>query len=222
MKINVLKILALLCCTLAFKTFETLAFLSPKNKCMKHSFKFCIGTKVDENVNIISENIRTPISVGTGEKVSNNRDTTFSQLFSKSASIFSLIVDLLGLSPTAIDITNLCDRIELEERPIENKLMRLRRQALLISVLSKNRNEYIEIVKFLGNRIPRDELPNVQQIDYRLPAANSLQASPSDLSSLVPDCSLPNATFSESPLDSLLLSIFRGLVQEVTQIIANI
>jgi hypothetical protein len=72
-------------------------------------------------------------------------------------------------------------------------------------------------VSFLGARIPRIDLPNVQDI----PLLNEQSLSASDLISsqiidYLPDCSLPNITFSESPLDVLLLSIFRGIVQKET------
>ena len=91
-------------------------------------------------------------------------------------------------------------------------------------MLKKDRNEYLETVKFLGPRIPRNDLPNLQDVPYfnyqPLTAPySSILTENNDViinsdEMLIKDCSLPNTTFSESPLDILLLGIFRDLVQK--------
>jgi hypothetical protein len=88
---------------------------------------------------------------------------------------------------------------------------------------------YVRACTTLGGLIPRRELPNVQ--DVPLPASMQLdrkvpqRVDPRLLgkpeaaeaaSELIPDCALPNVTFTESPLDQALLWIFRALVQKET------
>ena len=89
-------------------------------------------------------------------------------------------------------------------------------------MLKKDRNEYLETVKFLGPRIPRNDLPNLQDVPYfnyqPLTAPYSIPTDDDVIINLdemlIRDCSLPNTSFVESPLDVLLLGIFRDLVQK--------
>lgn len=95
-------------------------------------------------------------------------------------------------------------------------------------MLKKDRNEYLETVRFLGPRIPRNDLPNLQDVPYfdyqplTAPYSIPIPVKEDDDNDvimnsdeiLIKDCSLPNTTFSESPLDILLLGIFRNLVQK--------
>jgi hypothetical protein len=71
-------------------------------------------------------------------------------------------------------------------------------------------------VSFLINRIPRNEIPNLQNIpltsDRYEKSIGSLGVA--EEAKLVPDCTLPNTTFAESLLDGVLLLVFRGLVQK--------
>ena len=89
-------------------------------------------------------------------------------------------------------------------------------------MLKKNRNEYLETVKFLGPRIPRNDLPNLQDVPYfdyqpltapyTFPTDDDVIINSEEM--LIRDCTLPNTTFAESSLDVLLLGIFRDLVQK--------
>ena len=117
--------------------------------------------------------------------------------------------ELLSLPANALEITKLTDRIEANSIPSRDWLFRLGRSNLLTRMLQRSREEYITTATFLGNRISRNELPNLQDVplpDTPLPLIS--------VEGLVADCTLPNATFGESPLDMVLLSIFRGLVRE--------
>ena len=127
----------------------------------------------------------------------------------------SLCKELILLrEPTLVNIVLLCDKADATTNlPIDNSLVRFVRYNLLSSTLKDNRSEYIEVAGFLSNRIPRSELPNIQNVPL------SSQNEPSKLSNdekdeVVDDCVLPNASYKESLLDKLLLSIFRSLVQK--------
>ncbi|KAL7455028.1 hypothetical protein ACHAWC_008544 [Mediolabrus comicus] len=92
-------------------------------------------------------------------------------------------------------------------------------------------NAYVKTAEFLSpSRIPRGELPNVQDVTYVVPttvsseeeSAEATTASAAAVSTekgeqpLVADCTLENISYNDSPLDKLLLSIFRNLVETHT------
>ena len=163
------------------------------------------------------------------------------------SSTANLIGDLFKLSATPIALVQLCDRIDAAVvGSRESILLSLRRQALLSDMLKSDRNVYLETVKFLGARVPRKDLPNLQDVPYFNYDQNAYSKSSSTekkteqkteqmtgqmtgqmteqmsitedqiniSNDLIKDCTLPNVTFSESPLDILLLGIFRNLVQK--------
>ena len=154
------------------------------------------------------------------------------------AGTFTLLGDILKLPATPITIVELCDKIDTSKRNSREKfLLSLRRQALLSTMLSNDRNQYLETVKFLGPRIPRKDLPNLQDIPYfdydsiiysdnsvadtnekNMDIITNTADQTTDISvlgtNLIQDCALPNITYVESPLDVLLLGIFRGFVQK--------
>ena len=151
---------------------------------------------------------------------------------------FSLLGDILQLPATPITIVELCDKIDKSKtNSRERFLLSLRRQTLLSTMLSNDRNQYLETVKFLGPRIPRNDLPNLQDVPYfdynsvvysdnsvanmnekNMDITTNTADQTMDISSLginlIQDCALPNVTYVESPLDVLLLGIFRGFVQK--------
>lgn len=76
---------------------------------------------------------------------------------------FSLIGNLFSLSANPISIVELCDRVDIAKpNSRELILLNLRRQSLLATMLQNDRNVYLETVKFVGPRIPRRDLPNLQ------------------------------------------------------------
>lgn len=121
-----------------------------------------------------------------------------------------VVLNLFSFQPLAADIVKLCDKIDDSNLDyIDSFLFRWRRQSLLLTMLERDRKVYIETVSFLQSRIPRLELPNLQDIPVsETRSATSLEEG------LVADCTLPKVTYSESLLDKFLLSIFRGLVQQ--------
>ncbi|KAL7431348.1 hypothetical protein ACHAXH_004113 [Discostella pseudostelligera] len=115
------------------------------------------------------------------------------------------------------------------------------RYHLLVKLLRSNYDAYVSTAEFLSpSRIKRMDLPNVQDVKYYSPINNDDDATANtsadntavvvakmevagvdaDAESevpLVPDCTLQNMTYNTSPLDALLLSIFRKFVSEYTQ-----
>ena len=140
------------------------------------------------------------------------------------ADSFALAVELWGLPATAVSIVQLCDRIDAATpRTRAMGLLRLRRQTLLTAMLKESREMYLETVKFLAGRLPREDLPNWQDVPYFMdgrPADGASAAPAAAVASsvdLISDCALPNVTYSESPLDQVLLYIFRDLVRKEIQ-----
>lgn len=126
---------------------------------------------------------------------------------------FNQAFDLLNMKSSSLNLVLLCESIDNSEpRSRYSTLLKFKRRRVLEDLLRSDRNSYIESVKFLGSKIPREDLPNVQDIPV-----SSSKAIPLVSEDLIADCVLPNQTFTESILDSLLLSIFRGLVQKEIQ-----
>jgi len=128
----------------------------------------------------------------------------------KLSNLFIFAFEVFSLKASATEITKLCDKIDAVSKGSSSyKILKLARSNLLSRLLSKNREDYINTVTFLSNRIPRSELPNVQDVPY----PNFQSINENALDGFVPDCSLTNVTYSESILDNFLLKVFRGLVQ---------
>lgn len=110
----------------------------------------------------------------------------------------------------ANDIVRVCDTLE------QNNLSAIRRWALerqryelLAKLMRKDYNAYIATALFLSpSRIPRLELPNLQDVPYDPKNEPTLIGQ----DGLVEDCTLDDMKYKDSPLDKLLLSIFRHFV----------
>jgi len=96
------------------------------------------------------------------------------------------------------------------------------RRSLFHALLRHDYNAYIRAATSIGGLIDRRDLPNVERVPHPSRTLSDLTPQPVDRAllggqtDLVPDCTLPNITFVESPLDRALLFIFRGLVQKET------
>eukprot|EP00581_Thalassiosira_minuscula_P017552 CAMPEP_0183715398 /NCGR_PEP_ID=MMETSP0737-20130205/9633_1 /TAXON_ID=385413 /ORGANISM="Thalassiosira miniscula, Strain CCMP1093" /LENGTH=446 /DNA_ID=CAMNT_0025944489 /DNA_START=15 /DNA_END=1355 /DNA_ORIENTATION=- len=100
------------------------------------------------------------------------------------------------------------------------------RYHLLVKLLKSDYDAYVKTAEFLSpSRIARRDLPNLQDVamienvdadDEEVAAALKAKASETVLGEdgqpLVADCTLDNKSYDDSPLDKLLLSIFRNLV----------
>lgn len=120
-----------------------------------------------------------------------------------------------------------------------NQYLSLRRRShefgryhLLVKLLRSNYDAYVSTAEFLSpSRISRMELPNVQDVKYMAmndydvtvtkvlvkDEKGAMTADAEEGPPLIPDCTLENMTYRTSPLDALLLSIFRKFVSEYTQ-----
>jgi hypothetical protein len=131
--------------------------------------------------------------------------------------LFTLVLQSVILPDTALEITKLCDRIDqatATNRSREEKVLRSARMWALTRMLQRDRQEYLQTVNFLLRRIPREDLPNLQDLGTAVAMSSYTSIQGGIETDLVADCALPNITFTESLLDRVLLSIFRGLVQK--------
>lgn len=165
-------------------------------------------------------------------------DEAYSERWSQTMSVL-----FEPIPTTASGVVRLCDRIEQSEHMYRmNGILRHKRRKALQAILLRNRDEYITVVSFLGSRIPREELPNAQGIQWPKPKQNLLSdvqpsehaefsslvrpastdvvnnnigdSGPAFQHSLVGDCELPDLQYRDSVLDRFLLARFRGLVQK--------
>lgn len=140
---------------------------------------------------------------------------TYEESLSKT---FEDIKKFLFLEPTKSNLEILCDKIDFSNiHSREYQILKLSRRNMLVQLLKRNREEYVEVTTKFTLRIPRNEFPNVQEIPMPQPKANTLpafQEARIDSYSLISDCALPNVTFVESILDRFLIDIFRRFVQE--------
>jgi len=109
---------------------------------------------------------------------------------------------------------------------IAHSLKRWRRAQLLVDLLKMDRAAYVETVSFLN--IPRDELPNRQDVPLRacdpVPRKPLSSAEPEPLvdglnaDGLVPDCALQDQPMGENVAEAALLEITRNIYAEETQV----
>eukprot|EP00986_Skeletonema_menzelii_P002449 scaffold658_cov148-Skeletonema_menzelii.AAC.3 len=141
----------------------------------------------------------------------------------------SVSVEDVVLACDAVDaaINNNGDDSKLVLNQLRQKSHEFGRYQLLVKLLKSDYDAYVKTAEFLSpSRIPRGELPNVQDVAYvPLSAAvgsevedgtaetkNVATVTGEDGQPLVADCTLEELTYKDSPLDKLLLSIFRNLV----------
>ena len=135
-------------------------------------------------------------------------------------------------SPSSHDETKLLT----EKLMLRKRVHEYGRYQLLIKLMKVDYHAYVTTAEFLSpNRVLREELPNIQDVMYNDSSAkaaaadNVVIASSSSTSSpssnviiggagvpLVPDCELQDLSYTDSPLDKLLLYIFRTFVAEYT------
>lgn len=138
------------------------------------------------------------------------------------AQTFELIKDNLFLPATPQSLDTLSKQIDsVNPNSREFRILKLSRQNLLSKMLENDRNQYLDIVSQYGNRIPRSELPNRQEVSLSTSytsTVSSISTSylPGDSTSTVTiaDCKLPNQTYTDSILDKFLLAYFRRFVQD--------
>jgi len=177
--------------------------------------------------------------------------STYIKYFAKSRNSFSN-VEKQTLEETVKEIMDLSKDIESVHTTLGSfssslslGSIKYARYSLLQSLMRMDYGTYVNVASFLSPlTIPRDELPNVQDIPfYEAPVSTSDEETtlsalsmstvmntppakstitrrkpPSKTNeeddSLVPDCELPEKAFEDNPLDVVLLAIFRNLVTQ--------
>ncbi|KAL9182618.1 hypothetical protein ACHAXT_013270 [Thalassiosira profunda] len=147
-------------------------------------------------------------------------------------------------SVTAEDVVLACDAVDgaapsgdsaelyLDQYlSLRQKAHELGRYHLLVKLLKSDPDAYAKTAEFLSpSRIARGDLPNVQDVAYVAADAKEEEEAKSTVAAtvagedgqpLVVDCELQDMSYNDSPLDKLLLSIFRKLVAENTGGIQN-
>ena len=118
--------------------------------------------------------------------------------------------DLARLRPTRDDIVRLSDACDAGDGALRF-LRRRKRYGLLAELLKRDAAAYADVAGWLYGAcgVWRDQLPNLE----RVPLA---AAPPPAVDDLVPDCTLTNKTFAETPLDAFLLQFTRDRYAEHT------
>ncbi|CAB9527131.1 expressed unknown protein [Seminavis robusta] len=146
----------------------------------------------------------------------------------------------LGDDIKATDIVEFCDELDAlqedadlfvsRELKLRKLAMEFQRYELLVALMRNDYDAYVATAGFLSpSRIPRSKLPNLQDVPYdgsnesseqeqqaKKPNKATTTITDEDGNPLVADCELENMEFNESPLDKLLLKIFRDLVEKNT------
>eukprot|EP01039_Chlorochromonas_danica_P008969 gene8969-9900_t len=162
-------------------------------------------------------------SIPFPSKPERDQESLLSAVVRRSSRTLALARQWAGQRAQVDSLVRICDAIEDNQRlhredsyeVFNTFLLKLRRQEMLAELLKKNRSDYLVVANFLGSRIPRNELPNVQNVLYPdTKVASSRQLEGLGETELIDDCPLPAKQFRESPLDRFLLRLFRSFVQE--------
>ena len=161
--------------------------------------------------------------------------TALARIPDDAVQLLQLARELSALEAAPLALAQLTDAIEYPiegssasaDTPIASvahSLKRWRRGQLLVDLLKTDRAAYLETVSFLN--IPRDELPNRQDVPLR-PFDSGLRNrdSPSESEALVdglnadglvPDCALQDKQMGENAAEAGLLEITRNIYAEET------
>ena len=126
----------------------------------------------------------------------------------------------------AEDIVKICDTLDetsIDESLFVSRQLELRKRALeiqryewLAKLMKADYDAYVATASFLSpSRVPRRQLPNLQDVPIDKNAV-SKEETIEDGVPLVADCELDDMKYQDSPLDKLLLYIFRKLVVKNT------
>ncbi|KAL7564126.1 hypothetical protein ACA910_021101 [Epithemia clementina (nom. ined.)] len=181
---------------------------------------------------------QSPLAVSNANKQVNAKkmEETMSQLVLGAEEFLAILAivfeSIFPWTVTPADIVACCDDLDSLEQTLgksdltfKETFMSLRRRALefrryllLAKLQRKDYEAYVATASFLSpSRIPRMELPNVQDIPYAQDQENaSFSLVEENGIQLVADCELDDMKYKDSILDILLLQIFRKLVTQHT------
>jgi hypothetical protein len=155
---------------------------------------------------------------------------------SECASIVASAVMLAPEKVKAEDIVTICDAIDelkgkmqqnedalfVSKRPLDlrTRAMKTQRYEYLVKLMQSDYDAYIATASFLSpSRIPRRELPNLQDVPVdknAIPSKSATIMAEDGRTPLVADCELEDMKYEDSLLDKILLSLFRKLVAQNT------
>jgi hypothetical protein len=167
-------------------------------------------------------------------RMTNSNDMDMETMFREEAkeikACSQLLVETVSRSVEEIeaqDIVKVCDALdemEIDDRLWTSKIFQLRLKALenrryvwLAKLLQKDYEAYVATASFLSpSRIPRRELPNVQDVPLAKGEAVGSKQYSLEGQLVVEDCKLESMKYNDNLLDILLLKIFRNLVTKNT------
>ena len=169
----------------------------------------------DDDVECSSESGRGSSSSSYSYASSSSTMTTSKDtLFDRNVD-FKLISEILALPRTAESIVYLCDLVDDKRyTPLSTWIFNNRCYHLLVDILKESQEKYLTIVNFLKDRIPRSELPNLQSVELPTKTTKDYPREQVNSRGDIPDCALPKQIYYDNPLDKLLLTLFRGKVQQ--------
>lgn len=194
------------------------------------------GRYVPSTSKIFQQSQDTKEEEATQDNVLNSLSSRISAEMQPVAESISLLYRYLSTRDAQVtpnDIVQLCDELDLlmlqsnesspsdlwiESLSLKQKALEFSRYHLLVKLMRKDYEAYVETAKFLSpSRIDRLDLPNVQDVPYNdiLPSMAAGNKNDND-DNLVEDCTLENVQYQESLLDQILLNIFRDLVEKNT------
>lgn len=140
------------------------------------------------------------------------------------AACANLVLSAILMPPDEVeaeDIVKICDEIDAISTTSKNSLrmkaLEARRYEYLAKLMQKDYDAYVATASFLSpSRIPRRQLPNLQDVTIDKNAVPKTYEAEDGSVPLVDDCELEPMTYEESPLDKVLLAIFRNLVEKNT------
>mmetsp|Transcript_3989 Transcript_3989/g.9508 ORF Transcript_3989/g.9508 Transcript_3989/m.9508 type:complete len:402 (+) Transcript_3989:159-1364(+) len=118
----------------------------------------------------------------------------------------------------AEEIVKICDEIDATPKGLRVKALEAKRYEYLAKLMQKDYDAYIATASFLSpSRIPRRELPNLQDVPVEKNSVpKNYEVGEDGSVPLVDDCELEPMKYKDNILDVVLLSIFRKLVTENT------
>ena len=145
----------------------------------------------------------------------------------------SVATQTLLMSETSVqaaDVVQVCDELDAlttdddvfvsRELHLRRRALEFRRYELLSKLLASDYQAYVATASFLSpSRIPRHQLPNVQDVPYREESNNAppvVVLKDESGAPLVNDCELDDVDYQDTWLDKLLLNVFRKLVEQNT------
>jgi hypothetical protein len=220
--INMLKISRVLSATVTLLSFRrAVSFVSPHSK-LRHTPSLRLYDRSDRStaaaVNDIDWQDLSERITAEVKEISECASLAVSPIFQPDSSIEANAIvhicdelDALSSMESSQDLWS-NNKLHLRRRALEFK-----RYELFSKLMRKDYEAYVATASFLSpSRVPRRDLPNVQDIAYLKDALSEKSSLDDNGVPLVADCNLESVRYQDNLLDKTLLSIFRKLVTKNT------